>query len=148
MRELHPNNRVVNKPLSKRLSLMCIFHAFVVADTCEAGGLDCDSKTLVVEVCHDDFEALIFFANEVFYGDLDVFKGDVGGARGPDSLAVHFASGDPRHSALDEENGDTAHAGLASADGDGEVVGPDTVGDPFLCKVNVSILHIKASYIR
>jgi len=146
MRELHSDNRMVNKSLPKRLSLVCVFHAFVVADACEAGGLDCDSETLVVEVCHDNFETLVFFANEVFHGNLDVFEIDIGCARGPDSLAVHFASGDSGHGAFDEEDRDTTHAGLAGADGDSEVIGPDTVGDPFLCQVNVSILYPSIIY--
>lgn len=122
MRQLQPDDRVIDQLLSKSSSLVGVFHRFVVADSSESGRLDSNSKTLVVEVRHDDFEPLVFLANEVLYRDLDVFKGDVRCARCPDTLAVHFPGGDTRHRALDEEDGYTTHARLAGADGYGEVV--------------------------
>lgn len=96
----------------------------------------------MVEVGHDDLEALVLLADQVLNGDLDVLEGDVGSSRGPDTLAVHAASGDATGLAFNEQNTESIHAGLAGADGHGEVVGPDTVGDPLLLTVDDVVLTI------
>lgn len=127
---------MIDKPLTERLSLVSILHRFLVAHAREAETLDDDADALVIEVGHDDLEPLVLLANEVFHGHLDVFEGDVGGSAAPDALAVHAAGCDAAGAALDEEDGDAVHAWAAGADGDGEVVAPDAVGDPFLFAVD------------
>lgn len=142
--ELEADDGVLEEGLAEGLALVGVAVGFFVADAGEAVALDDDAEALVVEVGHDDFEALVFFANEVLDGDLDVFEGDVGGARGPDAGAVHLAGGDTGHGLFDEEDRNAVHAGVggASADSNGKVVGPDTVGDPFLLTVDNVVLSI------
>lgn len=133
MGKFHPDDRVIYESLSKRAALVGIFHGFVVANSGEARGLNSDSESLVVKICHNDFKSLVFFADKVLHWYFDIFECDVGCSRGPHTLAVHLTCGDSRHSPLNEENRHTTHPGLARADGNSEVVRPDTVGDPFLC---------------
>lgn len=89
-------------------------------------------------------EALILLANQVLNRNLDVLEGDVGGARRPDTLAVHLAGADTAEAPLDEEKTDAVHAGTAGAHGGGEVVAPDTVGDPLLLTVDDVVLAVGA----
>lgn len=86
---------------------------------------------LVVEVAEDDVDALVLLAEEVLDGDLDVVKGDVGGAgggrvRGLDGLRLDALG------ALDEEDAEA----LARVDAGDEVVGEDAVRDPLLGPVD------------
>ena len=139
--EFHADDRVVDEAFPKRLALVSVFHGLLVADAGEAEALDDDADALVVEIGHDDFEALVLLAEEVLDGDLDVFEGDVGRSAGPDTLAVHPPGADA-FGALDEEGGDAVHARPACSDGGGEVVAPDAVGDPFLFAVDDVVLPI------
>ena len=94
MGEFHADDGVVDEFLAEGLALVCVLHGFFVADTREAQALDDDADALVVEVGHDDLEPLVLLADQVLDWDLDVFEGDVGGAAGPDTLAVHAAGAD------------------------------------------------------
>lgn len=142
VRQLEPDDGVLNQLLAKRPPLVGVLDRLLVADAGEAEALDDDADALVVEVGHDDAEALVLLADEVLDGDLDVLERDVGRARRPDALAVHPAGGDTAEVTLDEQEGNTVHAGAAGADGDGEVVAPDTVGDPLLLAVDDIMLAI------
>lgn len=88
-------------------------------------------------------EALVLLAEQVLNRDLDILKGDVSGAGRPDTLAVHTASRDTG-AALNEQQRNAVHARAASPHGSGEVVGPDTVGDPLLLAVDDEVLAILA----
>ena len=88
--KLHPDDGVINEPLSKRAALVGIFHGLVVADPRESSGLNSDSETLMVEICHDDFKSPMLFADKVLHGYFDIFECDVCCPRGPDTLAVHL----------------------------------------------------------
>ena len=80
MRQLEADDGVVDEFLAEGLALVRVLDAFLVADAGESDGLDDDADALVVEVCHDNFEALVLLADEILYGDLDVLKSDVGGS--------------------------------------------------------------------
>jgi hypothetical protein len=101
----------------------------------------------VVEVGHNEAEALVFLADEVMAGDADVFEGYVGGRAELAGADFDFAAFDAREVAVDEEHGYAACAWSTSADGghcrsesarsDGawtemltEKVAEDAVGDP------------------
>lgn len=56
--------------------------------------LDDDVDVFVVEVGYDDVEVLVFFVDEVFDGDFDVFECDVGCVWRLDVLVVYFVGGD------------------------------------------------------
>ena len=140
--ELETDDRVVDETLAESLALVGIFHRLLVADTGEAEALDDDADTLVVEVGHDDLEALVLLANEVFDWHLYVLKGDVGCATGPDTLAIHSSGRNTTGFALDEEHRDTVHALVACSDGSGEVVAPHTICDPLFLAVHDVMLAV------
>ena len=117
------------------------FHGLFVADTSETDGLDHNADSLVVEVCHDNLEPLVFFTDQVLDWDLDIFECDVGGATAPDTLAVHAAGADAG-AALDQKNGNTVHAWAAGTNSGGEVIGPDAIGDPLLLTIDDVMLSI------
>lgn len=142
MRQFHTDHRVIDEALAKRLALVCILHRFLVANTRKAYGLDDDSDALVVKVGHDDLESLVLLADKVLHGDFDVFKGNVGGAAGPYTLAVHLAGRNTASAALDQKNGHAIHARSTSAHRRGEVVAPDTIGNPFLLTIDNVMLSI------
>lgn len=142
MCELETNDRVVDETLAESLALVGILHRLLVADTGEAEALDDDTDTLVVEVSHDDLEALVLLANEVLDWDLDVFKGDVGCATGPDTLAIHSSGRNTTGLALNEEHRDTVHALVACSNGSGKVVAPNTVCDPLLLAIHDVMLAV------
>jgi hypothetical protein len=143
VRELESDDWVVDQALSKGLALVRILHALFVADASEAQTLDHDADALVVEVGHDDAEALVLFAEQVLDGHLDVFEGDVRRAGRPDALAVHSAGADAGP-ALDQQDGHSVHAGLAGAYGCREIVGPYAVCDPFLLAVDNVVFTVLA----
>lgn len=87
-------------------------------------------------------EALILLANQVLDGNLDILEGHVGGTTAPDSLAVHATSADSTSLALNQQDAETFHAGLASTDSGSEVVCPNTIGDPLLLTVDNVVLAI------
>lgn len=142
MRKLETDDGVVDEALAKGLALVSILHRLLVADAGETDTLDDDANALVVEVGHDDLEALVLLADQVLDGDLDVLEGNVGGTAAPHTLAVHLAGGDATSAALNEKHGDAVHAGTAGANGGGEVVAPDTVGDPLLLTVDDIVLAV------
>lgn len=87
--------------------------------------------SLVVKVAQDDVDALVLLAKEVLYGDLDVVKGNVGGAGGGrvrrlDGLRLDALV------AFDQEDAEA----LAGVDTRDEVVAEDTVRDPLLGSVD------------
>jgi hypothetical protein len=126
---------VVDQLLAECAALVGVLDTLLVAHTREADGLDDDADALVVEVCHDDFEALVLLADEVLDGYLDVLESDVCRAAGPDTLAVHATSADATEATLDEQNGDAVHAFVRRPDCCGEVVGPKLVSS---CNQNMN----------
>lgn len=141
--ELHADDGVLNELLAKGAALVGVLDGLLVADAGEAQALNDDADTLVVEVGHDDTEALVLLAEQVLHRDLDILKGDVGGSGGPHTLTVHAAGADTG-TTLNEQQTDAVHALAASSDSSGEVVGPDTVCDPLLLTVDDEVLAILA----
>jgi hypothetical protein len=141
--ELETDDRVVDQSLAKGLTLVGVLDGLLVADTGEADALANDTHALVVEVGHDDLEALVDLAENVLDRDLDVLECDVGRSGGPDTLAVHAAGGDT-WTALDEQNSDAVHSrsSIARSDSGCEVICPDSVGDPLLLTVDNVVLAI------
>ena len=114
VRELHADNGVLDEFLAEGAALASVLDGFLVADAGKADGLDDDADTLVVEVGHDDWKALVYIAikrtgmgltletlvllaNQVLNRDLDVLKSNIGGAAAPDTLAVHASRADAAH---------------------------------------------------
>lgn len=87
-------------------------------------------------------ETLVLLADEVLNWDLDILKGDIGGTTAPDTLAIHAPGADTAHVPLNEEYTDAVHTGITSAHRSGEVIRPDTVGDPLLLAVNDVMLAV------
>lgn len=87
-------------------------------------------------------EALVLLANQVLDGDLDILEGHVGGTTAPDTLAVHTTSADTASLTLNQQHAEAFHTRLASANSSGEVISPDTVGDPLLLTVDDVVLAI------
>lgn len=142
--ELGSDNRVLDQGLAEGLSLVGVLAGLLVTDSRSSVGLDDDSNSLVVEVGHDDLETLVLLAEQVLNGDLDVLHGDPGRSGRKHTLSVHSSGLKTLHASLEEQNGDTVHAGAGAAgsDGNGEVVGPDTVGDPLLDTVDNVVLSV------
>lgn len=134
--KLETDDRVIDEALAKSLTFVSVLHRLLVADAREAKTLDDDTNTLVVEVGHDDLETLVLLADEVLNGDFNVFEGDIGGSRTPNTLTIHSACRDAAHTALDKQQRDAIHAGASSADGSGKVLAPNSVGDPLLLAVD------------
>lgn len=142
--ELGSDDGVLDQRLAKGLSLVGVLAGLLVADSRGSVGLDDDTDSLVVEVGHDDLETLVLLAEQVLHGDLDVLHGDPGGAGRQHTLGVHSSGLKTLHASLEQQNGNTVHAGAGAAgsDGNGEVVGPDTVGDPLLDTVDNVVLSV------
>ena len=140
--KLESNDWVVNEPLAKGLALVRVLHRLLVADAREANALDNDTNTLMVEVSHDDLEALVLFANEIFHWDFDIFESNVCGAATPYTLAVHLTGRDAPKTALDEQHGDTPRTWSTSPDSRGEVITPDAIGDPLLLTIDNVVFTI------
>lgn len=141
MCQLHADDRVIDEFLSKRLALRRVLDTLLETDAREAQTLDDDPDSFVVEVCHDDLEALVDLTEHVFNRDLDVFECNVGGAAAPDTLTVHSAGADA-FSPLNQEQTDATHTRTACPDSRGEIVAPDTVGDPLLFSVDNEVLAV------
>ena len=60
-------------------------------------------RELFVAYRHDDLEALVHLANDVFDGDLDVLKCNVCCSTAPNTLAVHLPCRYAAGAALDKE---------------------------------------------
>mmetsp|Transcript_24766 Transcript_24766/g.29172 ORF Transcript_24766/g.29172 Transcript_24766/m.29172 type:complete len:348 (+) Transcript_24766:3-1046(+) len=93
------------------------------------------APALVVEILHDDSEALVLLANEVLRRHFHRIEFDIGGAAWPNTLAVHPLRCNPG-TLFQKEHGHTAHARTTGANGTSEVVRENTVGDPFLVAVH------------
>jgi hypothetical protein len=112
---------LVDQTLAESFALVSISEGFFDADARESSGVNDDTPTLkrelivvssmygrsdtylVVEVAHDVLESFVLFADQVFNGYLDVFEGNVSGARGPDTGALHLTAGDTGHVALNQQ---------------------------------------------
>lgn len=96
VRQLQPDDGVIDEFLAKSLALVCVFDGFLVADAGEADALDDDADSLVVEVGHDyfrsrseyrmtstddwdvvTFESLVLLANQILNRNFNVFESDI-----------------------------------------------------------------------
>mmetsp|Transcript_783 Transcript_783/g.2637 ORF Transcript_783/g.2637 Transcript_783/m.2637 type:complete len:310 (-) Transcript_783:135-1064(-) len=126
---------VLHEGLAEGLALVGELQGLFEADTAEAVGHGTDREALMVEVLHDVLEALVLLAEQVLLRHLDVVEGDVRGAGGPHTGALHLARREAGHAAFDEEEADATHARASGAAGDSEVFGEDAVRDPLLLAV-------------
>mmetsp|Transcript_42599 Transcript_42599/g.92816 ORF Transcript_42599/g.92816 Transcript_42599/m.92816 type:complete len:291 (-) Transcript_42599:114-986(-) len=123
--------------LAECATLARILPGLLQQDAAEAIGLDDESPTLVVEVLHDDTEALVLLADEVGGWHLDIVKLHIRGAAWPHALAVHALRRDPWHGvALQQQHGYASHACAASSHCHGEVVRKDPICDPLLVAID------------
>mmetsp|Transcript_7674 Transcript_7674/g.18413 ORF Transcript_7674/g.18413 Transcript_7674/m.18413 type:complete len:289 (+) Transcript_7674:658-1524(+) len=91
----------------------------------------------MVEVLHDDTEALVLLADQVGHGNFDLVELYIGRPAGPDALAVHPLGRDPWHGILlEQQHGHPSHALSTRPHGASKVVGEDPIGDPLLVAVN------------
>ena len=134
--ELLSDYRLVDESLSEYLTLVSPLEALF----CDGARPSCNHaghhEAFVVEVCHDDLEAFVLWAEEVAFGDFDVVEFDVGcsggfGVGGSDGFEVDVVV------FLYEEHG-VAFVGFASCY---EVVGEDAIGDPAVMSVCVQFLE-------
>ena len=141
MCELQLYYGVLNELLAECAATVGVLHRLPVEDAAEAGALNDYTKTLMVEIGHNNLETGVLLADEIFYRDLDILEGDVSCSRSVATLAVHLAGGDT-WAAFNEEDRNTAHTRATSTDGYSEVFGPDTVCDPFLYEMSVQIYYV------
>ena len=135
--ELLANDGLVDQTLAKDKTLVSPLERLLDNEAHVADGGAGHHPALVVEVGQDDIDALVLLAEQVLDGNLDVVKGDVGGAgrrrvRGLDRLGLDALA------ALDEEHRQT----LLGLDAGDKVVGEDTVGDPLLGAVDDVVLAV------
>lgn len=97
---------------------------------------DGHDEALFIEVLHDDGEAVVFFAEEVGHGDVDVVELDEAGAAGFLAAVGDAAVGEALGGGGDDEHGDAGGPGAARADGGRHVGGPREAGDPFFVTVD------------
>jgi hypothetical protein len=90
------------------------------------------------------FEALVLLADQVLDRHLHILERDIRSSGRPHPLAVHSPRAHASSGSLNEQNTDSIHAVLASSNGSGEVVAPDTVGDPLLLSVHNIMLAVVA----
>jgi len=62
VRELEPDDGVVDEFCAEGAALVGVFHAFFVADAREAEALDDYADTFVVKVCHYDWALLVMYS--------------------------------------------------------------------------------------
>mmetsp|Transcript_20160 Transcript_20160/g.35830 ORF Transcript_20160/g.35830 Transcript_20160/m.35830 type:complete len:219 (+) Transcript_20160:509-1165(+) len=140
---LPSDHRVLDQCLPEGLALVGELHSLLEADSAEAVRHGTDGKSLVVEVLHDVLKALVLLSQQVRLWNLDVVKGDVGGARRPNTGALHLPRLHARHVLLHEEEAQAAHASSARTAGHGEVVSEDAVGDPLLLAVEYVVVSFE-----
>mmetsp|Transcript_60783 Transcript_60783/g.100426 ORF Transcript_60783/g.100426 Transcript_60783/m.100426 type:complete len:265 (-) Transcript_60783:932-1726(-) len=103
-----PDGRLLDEPLPEYLALMRPFHALL--NHAPHGAIDTadDRPALMVEVGHDDLEALILFAQEILHRHLHILKLDVGGPCSPRIRRLNLLRRHPR-AALDQEHRNASH---------------------------------------
>lgn len=62
MGEFETDDRVINEFLAKCATFVSVFYAFLVADTGESETLDDNTDSLMIEVCHDDYDMVSRFS--------------------------------------------------------------------------------------
>jgi hypothetical protein len=75
--EFVANDRLIDQPLAKHFSFVRVSEGLFVTAPCESIGLHHEPPSLVIEIFHDVFEALVLFADQIFNRHLDIFQGDV-----------------------------------------------------------------------
>src|SRR4051794_3520418 len=104
MRKLEANDRMIDELLAKGAALVGVLDGVLVADAREPQALDNDADPLMVEVRHHHTEALVFLANEVLDGYLDVLKRHIRCTRRPHALAVHTPRANAASLPLDQQH--------------------------------------------
>jgi hypothetical protein len=122
-----PNNRLLDQFLPEYSPLVGPLEALFHDHTARPDAEGRDHPALVVEVRHDDFEALVLDAQEVLDGDFNVVKLDERGAGRRRIAGLNLGRLEPFLS-LDQQHGE-ATLGFDARD---EIVAEVAVGDPFL----------------
>mmetsp|Transcript_10887 Transcript_10887/g.21065 ORF Transcript_10887/g.21065 Transcript_10887/m.21065 type:complete len:262 (-) Transcript_10887:653-1438(-) len=142
--ELPPDHLMVHQLLPERLPLQGVLQSLLVAHSRETIGLNAESQSLIVEVLHDVLEPLVLLADQVLHRNVHVLKSHVSSPTRPHAHALHLTSGDPLELPFDQKHTHTVHSttGGTCANGCGEVVGKDSIGDPLLLSVHDVVLSI------
>ena len=134
--ELPPDDLIIRERFPERVPFVRVGDAVGEAGAGFAVAADGHDEAFLVEILHDDLEAGVFLAQEVFHGDNHVVQFDHGTAARVLPAVVDLAAGDAFGVHGDHEDGDAFHSGAAGADGCGHVGGPGGAGDPFLPAVD------------
>ena len=91
----------------------------------------------MVEVKHDLFEPVAYFANHVCFRNLHAVELDVGSAARPNPHAVHLAHRDAGYGFFNQQHGKAfvRAPGRSRPHRDGEVIRVDAVRDPLFVSV-------------
>ena len=100
----------------------------------------------MVEVVHDDLKALIFLAKQVLHRDLDILKFNVGRAGQAHTLCVNLTDANTWEGLFNQNGGNTRGTGAASANRYGEIISPDTIGDPLFDTINNVVLSVRSLF--
>mmetsp|Transcript_10358 Transcript_10358/g.22961 ORF Transcript_10358/g.22961 Transcript_10358/m.22961 type:complete len:244 (+) Transcript_10358:133-864(+) len=87
---LPANHWVLDQSLAKGLALASKLQGVLQANSGKASAHGTEGKSLMVEILHHVLEAFALFAKQVALWNLDIIKGDVGGAGGPCAAAFHL----------------------------------------------------------
>mmetsp|Transcript_42659 Transcript_42659/g.99434 ORF Transcript_42659/g.99434 Transcript_42659/m.99434 type:complete len:288 (+) Transcript_42659:752-1615(+) len=91
----------------------------------------------MVEVLHDDTEALVLLSDQIGHGNFDLIELYISRAAGPDALAVHPLGHDPWHRIpLEQQHRHPSHPLSTRPHSASEVVREDPIGDPLLVAVH------------
>ncbi|KAI3485048.1 hypothetical protein L1887_51721 [Cichorium endivia] len=138
------HHRLLDQHLAEHLSSSCVRNRILHTHPSVAQGCVGDRHALVIEVKEDQLEAFSFLADEVLDGDLDVVELDDGRARSSAGKHLHLFGGDAGSTRDHKQRNAARLARLAGrANGSGEPVRVDSIGDPLLAAVNeVELLSI------
>mmetsp|Transcript_23462 Transcript_23462/g.37811 ORF Transcript_23462/g.37811 Transcript_23462/m.37811 type:complete len:275 (-) Transcript_23462:388-1212(-) len=90
----------------------------------------------MIEIVHNLSEPFSLLANDVAGRNLHILKCDVGRSRGPHAHALHVTALDARHGFFHQQHRDALRSLPSSTHRNGEVVGPDAIGNPLLGSVD------------
>jgi hypothetical protein len=137
------NDLVGEQGFAERVSCGCVGKGFGEAGTGFAVAAYGHDEALFIKVCHDDFEAVVFGAEEVAHGYMYVIELDEAGA-----TAFLAAVGDAPVCEAgggrgDDKHREARHAGAAGTDGRGHMCSPWHTSDPFLLAVDDVVCAIR-----
>lgn len=129
------------------------------ADSAQSNAGGCDALPLGVEIRHNDFETSVFFVEKIRDGYFHVIESDKCASRSANSGIKHLTRRDTADFQGNDEQGDATCSFTTGTDSSSDIVGVDTVGDPFLGTIDYIVVafadgcgldarYVRAGYVR